>query len=101
LKYRVIATSNAQAAQEVLIDDSRRIDLMLTDVVMPGINGRELARRAQALRPELKVLFMTGYSRNAVLHQGRLENGVNLIEKPISQAHLGTRIRAILDQRES
>lgn len=101
LKYRVIAASNAQAAQEVLTDDSRRIDLMLTDVVMPGINGRELARRAQALRPGLKVLFMTGYSRNAVLHQGRLENGVNLIEKPISQAQLGTRIREILDQRES
>jgi PAS domain S-box-containing protein len=101
LKYRVIGASNAQAAQEVLIDDSRRIDLMLTDVVMPGINGRGLARRAQAIRPGLKVLFMTGYSRNAMLHQGRLENGVKLIEKPISQAQLGARIREILDQRES
>jgi len=98
LNYRVIATANAQAALRVLIDDQRRVDLMLTDVVMPGMNGRELGRRAEALRPGLRVLYMTGYSRNAVMHQGRLEDGVELIQKPVSQAPLASRIREILDR---
>src|SRR6185369_10447923 len=85
LKYRVIVAANGQAALHVLIDDTRRVDLLLTDVVMPGLNGRELGRRAESLRPGLRVLYMTGYSRNAVLHQGRLEEGVELIQKPVSQ----------------
>src|SRR5262249_31932061 len=83
LNYRVIPANNAQAALRVLVEDNRRVDLMLTDVVMPGLNGRELGRRAQALRPGLPVLYMTGYSRNAVVHQGRLDEGVDLIQKPI------------------
>jgi CheY-like chemotaxis protein len=82
----------------LLIDEAKRVDLMLTDVVMPGMNGRELARRAQALRPNLPVLFMTGYSRNAVMHQGRLDEGVEFIQKPISQGQLAARVREILDR---
>jgi CheY-like chemotaxis protein len=77
---------------------SRRIDLMLTDVVMPGMNGRELGRRAQGIRPDLRVLYMTGYSRNAVVHQGRLDEGVELLQKPITQKRLSARIRDLLDQ---
>ena len=73
------------------------IDLLLTDVVLPGMNGRELARRAQVIRPGLKVLFMTGYSRNAIVHQGRLDPDVELIQKPITQDQLANRIRALLD----
>jgi CheY-like chemotaxis protein len=98
LKYRVIPANNAQAALHVLVDDTKRVDLLLTDVVMPGLNGRELGRRAQALRPGLRVLYMTGYSRNAVLHQGRLDEGVDLIQKPVSQVQLATRIRQMLDR---
>jgi CheY-like chemotaxis protein len=67
---------------------------------MPGINGRELGTRAQQIRPRLKILYMTGYSRNAVVHQGRLDEGVNLLEKPISQAKLALRVREILDQSD-
>jgi DNA-binding response OmpR family regulator len=73
------------------------IHLLLTDVVLPGVNGRELARRALALRPGLKVLFMTGYSRNAIVHQGRLDSGVELIQKPLTHEQLSRRIRALLD----
>jgi CheY-like chemotaxis protein len=98
LNYRVITTSNAQAALMTLLQDETRVDLLLTDVVMPGVNGRELARRAQALRPRLPVLYMTGYSRNAVTHQGRLEEGVELLQKPVSQSQLATRIRESLDR---
>ncbi|CAN5209424.1 PAS domain-containing sensor histidine kinase [soil metagenome] len=100
LKYRVIVAANAQAALHVLIDDDRRIDLLLTDVVMPGMNGRELGRRAEALRPGLSVLYMTGYSRNAMVHQGRLDEGVELLQKPLSQTQLAGRIRHILDRRQ-
>jgi CheY-like chemotaxis protein len=101
LNYRVIMTSNAQAALDTLLQDETRVDLLLTDVVMPGANGRELARRAQSLRPRLPVLYMTGYSRNAVTHQGRLEQGVALLQKPISQSQLATRIRELLDRSRS
>ena len=98
LKYRAIAAANAQAALHVLIDDDKRVDLLLTDVIMPGLNGRELGRRAQALRPGIRVLYMTGYSRNAVVHHGRLAEGVDLLQKPVSQAQLASRVREILDR---
>jgi DNA-binding response OmpR family regulator len=61
------------------------------------MNGRELTRKAQAIRSGLKVLFMTGYSRNAIVHQGRLDPDVELIQKPITQDQLANRIRAVLD----
>ncbi|WOH74027.1 PAS domain S-box protein [Bradyrhizobium sp. NDS-1] len=98
LNYRVLTARSAQVALTILLQDESKVDLLLTDVVMPGINGRELGRRAQQIRPRLKILYMTGYSRNAVVHQGRLDEGVNLLEKPISQAKLALRVREILDQ---
>ena len=98
LNYRVITSNSAQAALSILIQDDRRVDLMLTDVVMPGLDGRELGRRAQALRPNLPVLYLTGYSRNAVIHHGRLDEGVDLLQKPVTQPQLAARIRAMLDK---
>jgi PAS domain S-box-containing protein len=99
LNYRVITTSNAQAALTILLQENRRADLLLTDIVMPGINGRELGRRAKEMRHELQVLYMTGYSRNAVVHQGRLDEGVELLQKPVSQAELALRVRTLLDRK--
>jgi PAS domain S-box-containing protein len=101
LNYGVITTSTAQAALKMLQENKARVDLLLTDVVMPRMNGRELARRAQALRPGLPVLHMTGYSRNALTQQGRLEPGVVLLQKPISQSQLATRVRELLDRSRS
>jgi PAS domain S-box-containing protein len=101
LNYRVISAPSAQSALTTLLQDTPRIDLLLTDVVMPGINGRELGRRALQIRPGLKILYMTGYSRNAVVHQGRLEEGVDLLEKPISLAKLALRVREMLDRAAS
>jgi CheY-like chemotaxis protein len=99
LNYRVFTAASAQAALTSVLQADRRIDLLLTDIVMPGLNGRELARRAQEIRPDLKVLYMTGYSRNAVVHQGRLEENVELIQKPFTQAQIALRVRSLLDQR--
>jgi len=97
--YRVLEASEAQQALDVLRRPpaEQPIDLLLTDVVLPRMNGRQLARHAQGLRAGLKVLFMTGYSRNAIIHQGRLDHGVELIQKPLTQEQLTQRIRSLLD----
>jgi CheY-like chemotaxis protein len=98
LGYHVLTAANPTAALPILEHRSRRIDLLLTDVVMPGMNGRELGARAQKIRPGLRVLYMTGYSRNAVVHHGRLDEGVELVQKPIAQSHLAAKVRDLLDQ---
>jgi CheY-like chemotaxis protein len=97
LKYRVFSAASPMAAL-ALLEQKGRVDLLLTDIVMPGMNGRDLAKAAEALRPDLPVLYMTGYSRNAVVHHGRLDKGVDLLQKPVSQADLAARVRDLLDR---
>jgi nitrogen-specific signal transduction histidine kinase len=98
LNYRVLGAPDAKSALGILERTSTRIDLMLTDVIMPAMNGRELSNRARELRPGLKVLFMSGYSRNAVVHHGRVDGDVQLIQKPVSSQDLAARIRDMLDR---
>jgi len=99
LNYGVLQADNAKAALEYIQNPSIRIDLLLTDVVMPVMNGRALAEQARQKRPDMKVLFMTGYSQNAVVHHGRLDPGVQLIQKPLSESQLASRIRDVLETR--
>jgi CheY-like chemotaxis protein len=94
--YRVVEAGDAEGALMVFASNTE-IKLMLTDVVMPGMNGRTLADVVRQSYPAVKTLFMTGYSRNAIVHQGRLDPGVSLIQKPFSQASLAARIRSLLD----
>jgi CheY-like chemotaxis protein len=97
LGYRIQAAANGAAALEIL-RSTKPVDLMFTDVVMPGgINGRQLADEAVRLRPGLKVLFTTGYTRNAIVHHGRLDAGVEMIGKPFSFTELSAKVRALLD----
>ena len=73
------------------------IDLLFTDIVMPGgMNGREVAERAKALRPGLPVLFTSGYTENAIVHQGRLDRGVHLLQKPYRRQELAAKVRQAL-----
>jgi PAS domain S-box-containing protein len=97
LNYRTLSAPEASAALRIIEQKEARIDLLLSDVVLPGMNGRELMAQAHRHRPELKVLFMTGYSRNAIVHQGRLDPGIEMIQKPMSQRDLAGRIRDMLD----
>ena len=97
LGYRVIQAPNGAAALEVL-DRGNEVDLLFTDVVMPGgLNGRQLATEAAKRRPKLRVLYTTGYARNAIVHHGRLDPGVQLISKPFTLQDLGKKIRDVLD----
>ncbi len=97
LGYRVLDAADGAAALAIL-DREPGIDLLFTDVVMPGMNGRQLADEALRRRPGLKVLFTTGYTRNAIIHQGRLDPGVDLLGKPYTFDDLANRIRALLDR---
>ena len=97
LGYGVMQAENADAALSILRSD-QRIDLLFTDVVLPGRTGRILADEAAIARPGLKVLFTTGYSRNAIVHHGRLDPGVRLLQKPFTFDQLASRIRQALDE---
>ena len=100
LGYRVLEAADGPSALELLRSERANVDLLFTDVVLPGgMSGAVLAKEATALCPALKVLFTTGYARNAIVHQGRLDAGVQLLTKPFSYADLATRIREILDAR--
>ena len=98
LNYRVLEAMEGATAVKILEAESGGIDLLLTDVIMPGISGRVVAEQAKRLKPDIKILFMTGYSQNAIVHQGRLDQGVHLIQKPVTPPELATRVRDLLDQ---
>jgi signal transduction histidine kinase len=97
LGYRVVEAGSGAGALEIL-DRDNEIDLLFSDVVMPGgMNGRQLADEAIRRRPGLKVLFTTGYTRNAIVHHGRLDPGIHLITKPFTYATLAGKVRELLD----
>jgi CheY-like chemotaxis protein len=96
LGYRTLSASNGPEALTVL-RGREPIDLLFTDVIMPGsINGRELSIEALKLRPGLKVLFTSGYTENAIDHDGRLDHGVQLLKKPYRRADLASMLRIAL-----
>jgi signal transduction histidine kinase/CheY-like chemotaxis protein len=95
LGYEVFEAENGENALKIL--DQHSVNLLLTDVVMPGMNGRKLADEVKRRHPDLRVLFMTGYSRNAIVHQGRLDSGVDLVQKPLSTEQLANAVRKALD----
>lgn len=100
LGYRVIAVENGARALEVLQTQSD-IGLLFTDVVMPGgLNGRELADEARKLRSDIKVLFTSGYSEDAIVHDGRLDEGVQLLAKPYKRRELADKVKQALESGE-
>ena len=91
LGYTVAAAENGGAGLR-LLDANPSIEVLFTDIGLPGgMNGRQLADEARRRKPGLKVLFTTGYARNAIIHDGRLDPGVELITKPFTQAALAAR----------
>lgn len=98
LGYDVLEAADAEQALQ-LLGRHTTVRLLLTDVVMPGKNGRKLAEEACSLHPSLRVLYMTGYSRNAIVHQGRLDPGVELLQKPLTRDDLAAAVRKMLDSK--
>jgi CheY-like chemotaxis protein len=98
LGYKVLEAADGPSALAVL-NAHGHVDLLFTDVVLPaGMTGAVLAREAAKLQPGIKTLFTTGYARNAIVHHGRLDAGVDLITKPFSYSDLAARVRDVLDR---
>jgi CheY-like chemotaxis protein len=95
--YHVLEARNAEEALQVLTAHGRPIDLVLTDVLMPGIHGPELVKRIKERQPEIKTLYMSGHADDALLHHGVLEGGLAFLEKPFTRDELTSRVREVLD----
>jgi CheY-like chemotaxis protein len=96
--YSVIEAQDGPAGLRIL-ESNARVDLLITDVGLPGgMNGRQVADAARVNRPDLKVLFITGYAENAIMRRGRLENAMFILTKPFQMEILASRIREIIER---
>jgi PAS domain S-box-containing protein len=95
--YKVIEAADGAAAMQIAVAHEGVIRLLLTDVIMPGMNGRELAQRISEIRPQTKVLYMSGYTENVIGHDGTLDAGVSLLQKPFTLRELKSKVREVLD----
>jgi len=94
--YNILEASNGVEALLICEEYKNPIHLMLTDVVMPGMSGPELAQRLRLMNPEMKVLHMSGYAHDAITHHGILEKGINFLQKPFSIEKLLEKVREVL-----
>jgi two-component system, cell cycle sensor histidine kinase and response regulator CckA len=95
----VLTAANGDDALRVLEQHQQPVDMMITDVVMPGISGRTLAERLREIRPETKVLYMSGYTDDVILKHGILAGGAPFLSKPFNASDLRRKVRQILDAR--
>jgi CheY-like chemotaxis protein len=98
LGYVVLTASTPSRALEVATTHPETIHLLVTDVILPEMNGRDLAQQLLALRPEMKCLYMSGYTAEVITHQGILYDGVHFLQKPFSPRTLAEKVRNVLDQ---
>ena len=99
LGYKLIEAMNGREALQMAEAYEGEIDLLLTDLVMPQMGGKELAEQLQLLYPQLKIIFVSGYSDDAFTNGGKLEPNLNFMQKPFSPGHLARKVRAVLDRQ--
>ena len=95
--YRVIAARGGANALELIANHRGTIHLLLTDVVMPGLTGKQVAEHVTALLPRIRVLYMSGYPESVITSQGVVQRGINLVSKPFVASNLLDHVRATLD----
>lgn len=95
--YKILEAADGAAAVQICVAHKGPIHLLLTDVIMPGMNGHQVAERVVSLRPMTRVLYMSGYTENAIGHNGTLDEGINLLQKPFTLLALKERVREVLD----
>jgi len=95
--YKVIEAADGAVAMQIAVAHEKVIHLLLTDVIMPGMNGRELAQRISEIRPNVKILYMSGYTENVIGHNGMLDAGIRLLQKPFNLRDLKSKVREVLD----
>jgi CheY-like chemotaxis protein len=98
LGYRVLEACHAAEAL-LLVQAREPIQLMITDVVMPGMTGRELAEKSRLMRPEMSIMFISGYSQDEIAQRGVLKPGISLLSKPYKPEELAAKVRELLDRR--
>jgi two-component system cell cycle sensor histidine kinase/response regulator CckA len=98
-KYGYTVLQAADGEEALAMVQQGGIDLLLTDVIMPGVSGRVVAERALAINPGMKILYMSGYTDNAIVHHGVLDEGANFIQKPFSPIALLQKIRQVLNEK--
>jgi len=99
LGYRVLAASDPREAIRLASGHPGRIDLLMTDVIMPTMNGRDLAMQLKQRLPAIRTLFMSGYTADIISRHAVLEEGVHFVQKPFSKKELAAKVRAALDER--
>lgn len=97
LGYTIFAAATPEEAIDMAGEKNAKINLLISDVVMPGMNCRDLASSLLSIQPDLKCLFMSGYTANVIAHHNILEEGINFIQKPFTMKDLGNKVREILD----
>jgi CheY-like chemotaxis protein len=98
LGYRVIISPSPIEAIKIAEQTEGKIDLLVTDVIMPEMNGKRLSEKIISLHPETRVIFISGYTANVILHNGILDEGITLLAKPYSMQELSRKIREVLDR---
>ena len=99
--YKVLEADHGAAALEIAQRHDGPIDILITDVVMPGMNGREVSAQLCAVHPNTRVLYLSGYAEDAIVHEGALDPGASFLQKPFSLHSLARKVREVLDQGQN
>jgi DNA-binding NtrC family response regulator len=98
--YRVVSASDGSECLKMMENMGRSIDLLMTDVIMPDMNGKELYLKIVDKFPGMKVIYMSGYTNDIIAHHGVLTEGVHFIQKPFSMADIASLVRRVLDEKK-
>jgi two-component system, cell cycle sensor histidine kinase and response regulator CckA len=97
--YKVLEADHGEAALHIVSGHAGKIDMLITDVVMPGMSGRELSAQLCSSYPYTKVLYLSGYTEDAIAHEGVLDSGTAFLQKPFTLQMLARKVREVLDER--